>query len=132
MNLKNKKNMKSRQSESALLKKILMTFSRGATRLFRNNVGMFITMDGRTIRTGLCKGSSDLIGWTEVEVTENMVGHKIAVFTAIEVKRKNGRASKEQINFVDSVQRAGGIAQICFSTEDVKNALTSMNKYDML
>ncbi len=38
-------------------------------RIFRNNTGAVTTADGRFITFGLCKGSSDLIGWTEIEIT---------------------------------------------------------------
>lgn len=83
------------------------------------------------VRTGLCKGSSDIIGWTEIEVTQNMVGHKLAIFTAIEVKGPKGRPSKEQINFIEQVQLAGGIANIAKSCADVSAMLThAVSKYD--
>lgn len=124
--------MKYHGKESGVLHAILKGFSNGPTRLFRNNVGLFQTADGRKVMTGLCKGSSDIIGWTSVTVTENMVGHKLAVFTAIEVKGPRGRPTKEQVNFIEQVQNAGGLAQICFSTEDVKKLLASVNKYDIL
>lgn len=58
-------------------------------------------------------GASDLIGWTTVEITPEMVGRRVAVFTAVETKRtKGGKASEDQINFVEQVKQAGGIAGI--------------------
>lgn len=56
-------------------------------------------------------GLSDLTGWTDVVITPEMVGRRIAVFTAMETKRTGGgRKGENQINFAQQVQRAGGIA----------------------
>jgi hypothetical protein len=92
--------------------------------LFRNNTGvayqgikkyinsqLYISQP-RIIEFGLCKGSSDLIGWTEITITADMVGTKVAVFTAVEVKTKTGRVSDEQKRFIKNVNDAGGIAKI--------------------
>jgi hypothetical protein len=73
---------------------------------------MIMLSDPRPISFGLCVGSSDLIGWTETIVTPDMVGEKIAIFTAVEVKNEKGRASKEQIKFLKAVRNAGGIARL--------------------
>lgn len=61
--------------------KILLAASRLSNRLFRNNVGLFKTIDGRIIKTGLHNGSSDLIGWTQVKITPDMVGKTVAILT---------------------------------------------------
>jgi hypothetical protein len=50
-------------------------------RVFRNNVGEYKVGD-RYIRYGLCPGSSDIIGWTPVKITPEMVGTTLPVFTA--------------------------------------------------
>lgn len=76
--------------------------------IFRANVGKGFTFDGRYFDTGLPKGFSDLFGFKK----ENGK----AVF--IEVKTKNGRASKEQKNFLEQMKRNGAIAGICRSAED--------------
>jgi hypothetical protein len=81
-------------------------------RIFRNNTGAVVTQDGRLVTFGLCKGSSDLIGWTEVEITPEMVGQKLAVFTAVEVKKKGKKPTKEQKQFIKIVSDAGGIAKV--------------------
>jgi hypothetical protein len=52
-----------------------------------------------------------------------MVGQKIAIFTAIEVKKPNGRTSKEQINFINMVNSLGGIAFIAHSDDEAKSFL---------
>jgi len=92
--------------------------------LFRNNTGTAyqgkravynnrqVITEPRPIAFGLCVGSSDLIGWTEIVVTPDMVGQKIAIFTAVEVKNEKGRATKEQLKFLQVVKNAGGIARL--------------------
>lgn len=56
-------------------------------------------------------GLSDLTGWTAVLITPAMVGRVLPVFTVIETKESGGgRKRDNQINFVQQVQRAGGIA----------------------
>ena len=92
--------------------------------LFRNNVGTAyqgqmgsisgdkVLLYPRFVEFGLIKGSSDLIGWTEITITADMLGTKVAVFTAVEVKTKTGRVSDEQKRFIKNVNDAGGIAKI--------------------
>ncbi len=77
---------------------------------------------GRLVKFGLCKGSSDLIGFKTVEVTPDMVGQKIAIFSAIEVKDK-GKATQEQKKFIDIVLDAGGLAGIAKDIQDAKKIL---------
>jgi len=107
-------------TEAEILKQIL-TLSRGDTRLFRNNVGFDAT---NKVRYGLVKGSSDLIGWKTINVTQDMVGHKLAVFTAIEVKKPGGRIRPDQKIFIDKVNTSGGIASICYSLEEAEKLLS--------
>ena len=99
-------------SEKTFQERIKYELSQDGYTLFRNNVGLAKLADGRRIRYGLCPGSSDLIGWKTITVTPEMIGQKIAVFTAIEVKSKCGRISEKQQNFIDRVKEAGGIAEI--------------------
>jgi len=109
-------------SEMAILRRILLVCSSGATRLWRNQVGQYELKDGRILRSGLCKGSSDLIGYRTVEVTPDMIGQRIAVFVALEVKDK-GRLTAEQAQFLRVVAEAGGIAAEVRSPEDAEAAL---------
>lgn len=63
-------------------------------------------------------GACDLPGWTEMVITPDMVGCKIAVFTSIETKRsKGGVTSGEQKNWMRQVVHAGGIAGVANSPE---------------
>lgn len=100
------------------------------SRLFRNHVGMVRDENGRVHTFGLVKGSSDLIGWTAIEITPDMVGRKVAVFTACEVKSERGRVSKEQQNFIDQVNAQGGVAFVARSADDacdrIKEALKEL------
>lgn len=80
--------------------------------------------NARPLHAGLIKGSSDLIGWTTKVITPDMLGKKVAIFTAIEVKKPGGRATKEQQNFVDQVKISGGIAGIAKDEETAKAIIT--------
>ena len=109
-------------SEMAILRNILLSCGNGLARLWRNQVGQYELADGRILRSGLCKGSSDLIGYRSVVVTPEMVGQRVAVFVALEVKDK-GRLTSEQAQFLEVVRRAGGIAAEVRSVEDARAAL---------
>lgn len=82
----------------------------------------------RPLNSGLCVGSSDLIGWTTVEITPEMVGRKVAVFTALELKTKKLQATKEQLNFIEQVKLSGGIAGIVRKIEDVQEIKNGYKK----
>ena len=67
-------------------------------------------------------GQSDLLGWRTITITPDMVGCKVAVFTAIEVKReKGGRTSAAQSHWIEQVQRAGGIAGVANTTDAARS-----------
>lgn len=69
-------------------------------------------------------GTSDLIGWTRVLITADMVGATCAVFTAIETKKsKGGKTSDDQLNFIAQVQKAGGIAGVANSPDAAKKII---------
>ncbi len=111
--------------------------SRPDCRLFRNNVGQAyqgqvigdnaysVTLKNpKRIKYGLTAGSSDLIGWQSLKITPDMVGKKVAVFLAIEVKRpgritSNKKTLDKQRNFINQVNASGGIAGI---VRDVRDA----------
>lgn len=106
--------------------------------MFRNNTfkawigqtrqtdkGMHIA-NPRRIEGGLCVGSSDLIGWTSKTITSDMVGKKIAIFTALEVKTPIGRIRPEQTRFVNAVVNAGGIAGFPRSESDAVDIVNTI------
>ena len=107
-------------SEQQIQQRIRLALSRGPTRLWRNNTGCLKDQQGRPVRFGLCPGSSDLIGYTTVEITPDMVGQRVAVFTAIEVKSATGRPTAQQLVFIEHVRQAGGRAGIARSIKDAE------------
>lgn len=110
--------------ESNILREAMLEASRLGSRIFRNNIGVAVYPDGSRVAYGLCPGSSDLIGWTPITITPEMVGKKLAVFTAIETKSAKGGVQDNQDNFVDQVKVAGGYAGIARTPEDVRNILS--------
>lgn len=119
--------MKKHTNSKNLEKTIKMAHVKTGGRLLRNNVGA-TKIGNRFIEYGLGKGSSDLIGWTTIEITEEMIGKKIAVFTAVELKTVKDRASKDQINFIEQVHQAGGLAGIVYNEEEYNNIFKRLNK----
>lgn len=112
-------------SESEIQQRIQIEAVRFNCQLMRNNSGAFKDQTGRFIFFGLGNiskkhgdqiKSSDLIGFTTVRITPDMVGKEIAVFTAVEVKddywklnEKNPRELAQKA-FIDWVKSKGGIA----------------------
>lgn len=74
----------------------------------RCNVGLFYTVDGRPITTGLPVGRSDLSGFRRDD----------AVAFFIEVKLPGGRIRKEQQTFIDAMLARGAIAGFARSVEE--------------
>ena len=104
-------------SEHEIQQRIRLACGRGAVRLWRNNTGALVDQQGRFVRFGLCKGSSDLIGLRSVVVTPEMVGQRIAQFVALEIKAPQGVVSPEQKAFLCLVQQLGGVAAVCRSIQ---------------
>lgn len=114
-------------SETPIVKSIQLAVGALLVKLFRNNVGMLEDKFGNKVRYGLAPGSSDLIGWKPVTITPEMVGNKIAVFVAVEVKKPGSRTDKARLelqkNFVAAVNKDGGIAGFVESVDDATRML---------
>jgi hypothetical protein len=110
-------------SEHEIQQRIRLACGRGAVRLWRNNTGALVDQQGRFVRFGLCKGSSDLIGLRSVLVTPEMVGQRIAQFVALEIKAPQGVVSPEQQAFLRLVQQLGGVAAVCRSIQQAQVVL---------
>lgn len=110
-----------------------------ACNLMRNNSGALPDKDGRIVRYGLGNvskahndqmKSSDLIGITSIVITPDMVGKRIGVFTAIEVKKEDWNPTKKldkreqaQSNFINWVKMRGGFAGFANSVDKLKEIL---------
>jgi hypothetical protein len=127
-------------SEKTLISEIQLLFTQKGHRIFRQNTGTgwageffkppmettikvsprdVVVRNARPLRAGLCTGSSDLIGWQSVVITEDMIGKRVAIFTAIEVKHGSTRTTEEQKRFVESVNSSGGIGKIVRELNEV-------------
>ena len=117
--------------ESSIQQDIQIEASKQDHWLMRNNNGAMKDHTSRVVRYGLGNvskklskeiKSSDLIGGTTVIITPDMVGKKILVFTAIEVKKsdwiyKGDERELAQKKFIDITINRGGIAGFCKSID---------------
>jgi hypothetical protein len=85
-----------KRSEAAVQQAVKIKASHQGRRMFRNNVGVLPREDGVPIRFGLANDSkamnknlksSDLIGVSPIQITQDMVGTVIGQFTSLEVKK---------------------------------------------
>jgi len=132
---------------TALGKEFMIRASEMGARLFRQNVGMawigkarrisvngsvnvkagdVIISNGRPFHAGH-KGMSDLGGWVPVVITPEMVGSTLAVYTQAEVKTTD-RLSPEQAQWLQIVQRFGGIAGEVRTYDDLEALLTTKSR----
>lgn len=106
--------------ETKIQRLIMLALSDAGCTVWRNEtagawLGRTIHKDGdqvtlasaRMMTFGLCVGSSDIIGIAPD-----------GRFLAIEVKTAKGRATKEQLRFIEAVKNAGGIAGIARNVHD--------------
>jgi len=110
-------------NEHEIQQRIRLACGRGPVRLWRNNSGALVDQQGRLVRFGLCKGSSDLIGLRTLEITTDLVGQRLAQFVALEIKTARGVVSPEQRAFLDLVEQLGGVAAVCRSIEAAEQTL---------
>ena len=99
--------MASSSSEYEIQQRIRLACGHGSVRLWRNNTGALVDQQGRLVRFGLCKGSSDLIGLRMLEVTPEMVGQRIAQFVALEIKSPMGPSAPSSGPFCSSWSSSG-------------------------
>ena len=127
-------------TEHQIQQRILLACGHGSTRLWRNNVGTgwagpatkvtsgnlravaqglkpgdVVIRGGRPLHAGLCVGSSDLIGYRQVD--------GIAQFVALEVKSTTGRVTAQQEQFLNQIQAGGGCAGVVRSVGDAESLL---------
>lgn len=114
-------------SEQTVQQQIRLACSRGATRLWRNNVGRLLDQSGRPVAFGLCPGSADLVGFTTMTIGPEHVGQTVAVFTAVEVKAERGRPTPLQTAWLEHVSAAGGRAGIARSVADAQRIISGQS-----
>lgn len=125
-------------AERGLRNAVLKATSALGVRLFRVNTGMawagkaqrrgndVLVRDAYPVHMGLCDGGSDLIGWTTITITADMVGRTMAVFTAIELKVGRMCTTPEQDHFMARVREAGGLADVARSADEACHIISPM------
>lgn len=121
-------------SEGNVQQQIRIAAAQHGTPLLRNNSGACLDQNGRMIRYGLGNDSaklnksfksSDLIGIWPVTVTPEMVGQRLGVFFAVEVKtpgwkfRQSDARAVAQQNFLNWVSNNGGVAVFATKESDI-------------
>lgn len=131
-------------TEQTIQNQILVALSRDDARLFRCNTGQawtgrvqrisqpghvlvqpgdVVLRNARPFHAGLTVGGSDLIGWRTVVVTPGMMGQRVALFSAVEVKSAKGSVTSEQARFIAAVRDAGGLAGVARSVDEARRVL---------
>lgn len=85
--------------------------------------GDVVLCQARRFDTGLPDGFSDLFGLVTRTITPEMVGQKVALFFAGEVKDIDAKAKKHQNAFLEAVKRMGGLAGVWRSRADARKTL---------
>jgi len=104
------------RSEGNILNDCMVALSRSGCVVWRNNTGALTDATGRLVRYGLCKGSADIIGIAPD-----------GRFLAVECKTATGRVRPEQVQFLDAVRKAGGLAGVARSADDAVNIVRGKN-----
>lgn len=108
-----------RNEETNIMNKIMLAMSKKGWLVWRNQVGLFKTLDGRTVNIGI-KGSSDLMAVKPTVITPEMVGQTLAVFVAVEVKTATGRQSEPQKKWQKAVEKLGVKYILARSENDIE------------
>ena len=108
-----------RNPETNIMNKIMIKMSQKGYLIWRNQVGLFKTLDGRTVNIGI-KGSSDLMAVKPTVITPEMVGQTLAVFVAVEVKTATGRQSEPQKKWQNAVEKLGVKYILARSEDDIE------------
>lgn len=96
--------------------------------IMRIHSGVFRSLtDNRIIKVGV-KGYPDSLLITGVEITQEMVGQKVAIVSAAEFKTDKGKQSTEQKNFQQAFEKIGGIYRIIRKVSDIIELLGLANR----
>jgi hypothetical protein len=94
--------------EASVLRQCMLALSDAGCAVFRANVGLFYTRDGRPVQTGLPRGFSDLFGFRP---------DGRAFF--VECKSATGRLRPEQKAFLDAMRARGAVAVVARSADTI-------------
>ena len=87
--------------------------------LFRNQTGVFKTMDGRgTVRVGL-NGAADSFGLLQYKIKPEDVGRDVCLFFAAEFKTLKGRQSDDQKRWQAKVEGLSAPYRLIRSPEEM-------------
>lgn len=128
------------KDESTVQQEVQMSAMHFNCHLMRNNSGALKDDTGRVVRYGLGNvsrqhndkiKSSDLIGFTKVVITPEMVGQTVAIFTAIECKKEGWSKVKSKLDdreeaqyaFIAWIRKNGGFADFIDVVDKLKNIL---------
>lgn len=99
----------------------------GVKRLVKRRLDKWLSWSFAPVSNGMgAHGIPDRIACVPVVVTQDMVGGVIGRFVAIESKRPGRRneedrgASKNQVNQMNAINAAGGVALVCDGEEDLQ------------
>lgn len=93
--------------ESALMHAIMLALADRGHTVFRANVGLFFTRDGRPVATGLPRGFADLFGHRP----DGCVWY-------LEIKTATGRLRPEQAAFLAAMRLSGARAGVARSINE--------------
>lgn len=100
--------------EQNIQKLIMLALTEAGCIVWRNNIGSYTTAEGYFIRYGVGGvGGSDLVG----------IHKPTGKFIAVEVKTSKGKPSAAQLNFIEQVRAAGGIAGLARSVQEALDLL---------
>lgn len=106
-----------RNEETNIMNRIMLAMSKKGWLVWRNNVGLFKTPDGkRSINIGV-KGSPDIMAIKPTVITSDMVGQTVGIFVGVEVKTATGRQSEAQKKW-QAVAQSKGIEYVLARSEN--------------
>lgn len=125
------RNVPNKKEEKRFMDALFLTcaqyYKTGLKRIWlkKNSNGTARTFDGQSvIKYGLGAGVSDGIGYRVLIITPEMIGKPFAQFLAIEGKLKSGGVvSYAQQQFIDQVNKDGGLAFVAYDTDGVQQTI---------
>lgn len=92
--------------------------------LYRNRRGMVDLPNGGKMPIGLGpNGTGDLVGYIRVQITPEMVGRTLPIYTEIESKTETGRLADHQLARIEELRDADAISGCARNAEDAERLL---------